>query len=57
LTLGERRKDRIEMFDNLCISANHQAVPAFDPHYAATGPDIDIVNPARFQLTATSQVV
>ena len=38
----QRREDRIEMLNHLLGTANHHAVPAFQPPDTAARPDVDV---------------
>src|SRR5215213_3450228 len=53
----ERAEDRIEPLHHLALAADHQAIAALQSPYAATGPDIEIVDAAWAQRLGARDVV
>ena len=53
----ERAEDRVEPIDGLLVAADHHAVAALQPPYAAGCADIDVVDPLRVEVAGTSHVV
>src|SRR3546814_14426038 len=53
----QRQKDRIEMFDNLFLTADHQAIPACLANYPSARAHIEIVDSFVFQLLRAADVV
>jgi hypothetical protein len=54
---GERREDRIEVFDDVALAADHQAVAAFQSPHAAAGADVHVVDLFGAQLLGAADVI
>src|SRR5262245_15267216 len=53
----QRLENRIEVLHHLVFAADHLAVAALEPPYAATGADIDIMNAFWLELLGATDVV
>src|SRR5256885_14149236 len=53
----KRLENRIEPLDDFVFAANHLAIAAFQPPYAAAGADVDVVNPFLSKLLRAANIV
>src|SRR4029453_13850194 len=56
-TRRKRREDRIETFDDVCLTANHHAVATLQSPDATARAHVDIVNASRRQFFCAADVV